>query len=106
MRKDGICDRGRAGFIGVVCVHRSLSRLRVRVCASWEVHTGRGRFKKCTAATERDGDDDDDDEGGIAVGVGVGVGGVHRASSSSSVVSRVRVDVATHDEARGARRHG
>jgi len=62
----------------------------------------RGRFKKCTAATERD---DDDDEGGIAVGVGVGVGGVHRASSSS-VVSRVRVDVATHDEARGARRHG
>ena len=73
------------------------------VCA-WEVHTGRGRFKKCTAATERD---DDDDEGGIAVGVGVGVGvgGVHRASSSS-VVSRVRVDVATHDEARGARRHG
>lgn len=102
MRKDGFCDRGRAGFIGFVCVHRSLSRLRVRVCA-WEVHTGRGRFKKCTAATERD--DDDDDEGGIAVGVGVGVGGVHRASSSS-VVSRVRVDVATHDEARGARRHG
>ena len=102
MRKDGFCDRGRAGFIGFVCVHRSLSRLRVRVCA-WEVDTGRGRFKKCTAATERD--DDDDDEGGIAVGVGVGVGGVHRASSSS-VVSRVRVDVATHDEARGARRHG
>ena len=61
----------------------------------------RGLSKKCTAATtERD---DDDDEGGIAVGVGVG--GVHRASSSS-VVSRVRVDVATHDEARGARRHG
>ena len=39
MRKDGFCDRGRAGFIGVVCVHRSLSRLRVRVCA-WEVDTG------------------------------------------------------------------
>ena len=75
----------------------------VCVCV-WEVDTGRGRSKKCTAATERD---DDDDEGGIAVGVGVGVGvgGVHRASSSS-VVSRVRVDVATHDEARGARRHG
>jgi len=74
MRKDGFCDRGRAGFIGFVGVHRSLSRLRVRVRA-WEVHTGRGRFKKCTAATERD--DDDDDEGGIAVGVG----GVHRAST-------------------------
>ena len=71
----------------------------MRVCVGGR---HRGRFKKCTAATERD-DDDDDDEGGIAVSVGVG--GVHRASSSS-VVSRVRVDVATHDEARGARRHG
>ena len=45
--------------------------------------------------------DDGGGEGGVG-GVGVGV---YRASSSS-VVSRVRVDITTDDEARGARRRG